>query len=99
MKKYNLSNIMKNAWTIRRSANVDMSTALKAAWSLEKAMISAEDAGKDSQWKYNVKVSSWSKYGKNRTYVETRTYTNAWNYKRSVFKGYVDNMTGEFIAA
>lgn len=99
MKKYNLSEIMKNAWAIRRSANVDMSTALKAAWALKKAMIAAEDAGKDSQWNYNVKVSDWVKCGKNRTYVETRIYTNSWNYKRSVFKGYIDNTTGEFIAA
>lgn len=99
MKKYNLSKIMTSAWSIRRSANVSMSTALKAAWALEKAVTSAEGAGKDSQWNYNVKVSDWAKNGKNRTYIETRIYTNAWNYKRSVFKGYVDNMTGEFVAA
>lgn len=71
MKKYNLRNIMKNAWSIRRSAKVDMRTALKAAWAIEKAMMAAEEAGKNS----------------------------GWNYKRSIFKGYVDNMTGEFFAA
>lgn len=99
MKKYNLRNIMKNAWSIRRSAKVDMRTALKAAWAIEKAMMAAEEAGKNSGWKYNVTANDWIKYGKNRTYVETRIYTNAWNYKRSIFKGYVDNMTGEFFAA
>lgn len=99
MYKYNLTNIMSNAWSIRRSANVDMSTALKAAWALEKAMHTAETEGKDSGWNYTVKTSDWVKYGKNRTYVETRIYTNAWNYKRSVYKVYVDNMTGETVAA
>lgn len=37
--KANKKNIMKNAWNIRRNAKVDMSTALKAAWVLEKSMI------------------------------------------------------------
>lgn len=99
MTKYNLSNIMKNAWNIRRTANVSMSIALKSAWALEKAMISAEESGKDSGWNYRVSVSDWCKYGKNRTYVTTRIYTNAWNLKREIKIGYVDNMTGSFIAA
>ena len=37
MKKYNLSNIMKNAWTIRRTTNCTMSNALKRAWTTEKS--------------------------------------------------------------
>ena len=96
--KYNTKGVMRNAWNIRRTANVSMSTALKAAWALEKATIMADEAGKDSQWNYRVKVNDWIKNGKNRTYVETRIYTNAWNYKRTIFKGYVDNVTGEFIS-
>lgn len=99
MKKYNLSKIMKNAWAIRRSANVSMSIALKATWALEKALSSAEETGKDSGWNYRVSVNEWCKYGKNRTYVSTRIYTNAWKIKRENKIGYVDNMTGEFIAA
>lgn len=99
MTKYNLSNIMKNAWNIRRTANVSMSIALKSAWALEKAMMSAEETGKDSGWNYRVSASDWCKYGKNRTYVTTRIYTNAWNLKREIKIGYVDNMTGSFIAA
>lgn len=99
MKKYNLSNIMKNAWEIRRSAHVDMSTALKAAWAKEKAAFAAEETGKESGWNYRVSVSNWVNYGKNRTYVSTRIYTNAWNLKREIKIGYVDNFTGEFIAA
>lgn len=96
--KYNTKGVMRNAWNIRRAANVSMSTALKAAWALEKATIMADEAGKDSQWNYRVKVNDWIKNGKNRTYVETRIYTNAWNYKRTIFKGYVDNVTGGFIS-
>ena len=97
--KYNKSQIVKNAWNIRRSANVDMSTALKAAWALEKAMMTAETEGKESGWNYTVKSNDWVNYGKNRTYVSTRIYTNAWNLKREIKIGYVDNMTGSFIAA
>lgn len=96
--KYNTKDIMRNAWNIHRTANVSMSVALKAAWALEKVTIVADEAGKDSQWNYRVKVSDWVKHDKNRTYVETRIYTNAWNYKRTIFKGYVDNITGEFIS-
>lgn len=97
--KYNKKNIMKNAWNIRRNANVDMSTALKAAWSLEKAMMAAETTGKESGWNYKVSANDWVKYGKNRTYISTRIYTNAWNLKREIKMGYVDNMTGAFVAA
>ena len=97
--KYDRRAIMKNAWNIRRSANVDMSTALKAAWALAKAVIEAETIGKESGWNYKVSANDWAKYGKNRTYVSTRIYTNAWNLKREIKLGYIDNMTGEFIAA
>lgn len=96
---YNKSNIMRNAWAIRRSANVDMSIALKAAWAMEKAMIAAEAEGRDSGWNYRVKVSDWAKGGRNRTYVETRIYTNAWALKRTIYKVYIDNLTGETVAA
>lgn len=97
--KYDRRAIMKNAWNIRRSANVDMSTALKAAWALAKAVIEAETIGEESGWNYKVSANDWAKYGKNRTYVSTRIYTNAWNLKREIKLGYIDNMTGEFIAA
>jgi len=97
--KFSRSTIMKNAWNIRRNANVDMSTALKAAWALAKAMIEAETIGEESGWNYKVSVKDWAKYGKNRTYVSTRIYTNAWNLKHEYNIGYIDNMTGEFIAA
>lgn len=37
MKKYNLSNIMKNAWTIRQDKSIDMAHALKQSWTIAKA--------------------------------------------------------------
>ena len=97
--KYDRRAIMNNAWAIRRTANVDMSTALKAAWALAKVIIEAETIGEESGWNYKVSSNDWAKYGKKRTYVSTRIYTNAWNLKREIKLGYIDNMTGEFIAA
>lgn len=37
MAKYNKSEIMKNAWSIRKSFNVSMSEALKKAWAKAKS--------------------------------------------------------------
>ena len=96
---YDKKNIMRNAWAIKRTANVTMSTALKAAWALEKAMMKAEEIGKESGWNYKVSANDWVKYNKNRTYVSTRIYTIAWNVKREIKLGYIDNMNGEFVAA
>ena len=97
--KYNRKNIMRNAWNIRRTANVSMSIALRAAWALEKAMVEATNIGEESGWNYKTVANDWVKYGKNRTYISCRIYTNAWNLKREHKLGYVDNMTGEFVAA
>ena len=99
MKKYDKRNVMRNAWASRKSANVSMSVAMKAAWKLEKAMAQAEEDGKESGCNYKVVANDWVKYGKNRTYISLRLYTNAWNIKREHKYGYIDNMTGEMIAA
>ena len=96
---YNKKEIMTNAWNIRRSANVSMSIAMKAAWALAKAMNAADAAGEETGWNHKTVASDWVKYGKNRTYVSARIYTNAWNLKREIKMGYVDNMTGAFVAA
>lgn len=97
--KYNKANIMKNAWNIRRTANVSMSIAMKSAWALEKAMIDAEKTGKESGWNYKVLANDWAKGAHNRTYVSCRIYTNAWNLKREIKIGYVNNLSGEFVGA
>ena len=96
---YNKREIMVNAWNIRRTANVSMSVALKAAWALAKAIKVADAIGEESGWNYKTVANDWVKYGKNRTYVSTRIYTNAWNLKREIKLGYVDNLTGEYVAA
>lgn len=93
----NKRNVMKNAWSIRKSTGVTMSTALKAAWALEKSMCEAETIGQDSGWNYKVNANDWVKSGYNRTYVATRIYTNAWSLKKEVKLGYVNNLTGEFV--
>lgn len=92
--KYDKKNIMRNAWAIKRAGKVSMSVALKAAWNIEKAMMEAEE-GKVSGWNYKVLANDWVKYGKSRTYVATRIYTNAWNAKREVKVGFIDHFTGE----
>ena len=96
---YNKSQIMTNAWNIKKTAGVSMSVALKSAWALEKAMMQAEKIAKDIDWNTKVRVNDWVKNGHNRTYVEVAVYTNAWNCKRTEKIGYVNNLTGEFVAA
>lgn len=97
--KYNRSEIMKKAWSLVKTCGVDMSTALKSAWALAKATIKAEGHTDDYSGRAKVVVNDWAKYGKNRTYIEVRHYTNAWNLKHTTKIGYVDNMTGTFVAA
>lgn len=96
--KYNMHSIMTNAWNIRRTRNVSMSVALKAAWALEKAMMSAEQYADEIYWNTKVVVNDWAKGGHDRTYVSVREYTNAWNRKREHKLGYVNNLTGEWVA-
>lgn len=96
---YNKHEIMVNAWNIRCTANVSMSVALKAAWALAKAVKAAEALSNEIDWNTKVCVNDWAKGGHNRTYVEVAVYTNAWNRKRTEKIGYVNNLTGEFVAA
>ena len=96
---YNKHEIMVNAWSIRKTTNVSMSTALKAAWALAKVIKTAEAVAEDIGWNTKIRVNDWAKGGHNRTYVEVAVYTNAWNRKRTERLGYVDNLTGAFVAA
>lgn len=96
---YNKHEIMTNAWNIRRENNVSMSVALKAAWALAKAIKAAEALAADIDWNTKIRVNDWIKAGRSRTYVEVAVYTNAWNRKRTEKIGYVNNLTGEFVAA
>lgn len=96
---YNKHEIMTNAWSIHRENNVSMSVALKAAWALAKAIKAAEALASEIDWNTKVRVNDWVKAGHSRTYVEIAVYTNAWNRKRTEKIGYVNNLTGEFVAA
>lgn len=96
---FNKSEIMRNAWSIRKSANVSMSVALKSAWALAKAIKVAEQVSNNIDWNTKIRINDWVKAGYNRTYIEVAVYTNAWNRKRTEKIGYVDNTTGNFIAA
>ena len=97
--KYNKSNIMRNAWNLVKTSGIKMSTALKSAWALEKAMMAAEKHMDDDCGHAKLSVNDWVKYGKTRTYIAIKHYTNAWNLKHETKIGYVDNMTGCFVAA
>lgn len=97
--KYNKQIIMKRAWIMVKSFGLSLSVALKGAWALAKALIAAEKEGKESGWNYKVVCNDWVKGGRNRTYVAARIYTNAWNRKRDLEIGYIDNMTGALVAA
>ena len=63
------------------------------------ALLAAEKEGKESGWNFKVVCNGWVKGSHNRTYVSARIYTNAWNRKRDLEIGYIDNMTGELVAA
>lgn len=100
--KYNKREIMMNAWTLIKRDGINRSTAMKSAWALAKAEVEAnrymeEDCNYCGHKK--VVMNDWTKYGKSRTYVSVKVWTNAWNLKREIKLGYVDNMTGEYIAA
>lgn len=63
MKKYNLSNIMKNAWAVRRMTGCSMSDALRQSWANAKApkdiVATLLAAG----------GKRWTKNGKDRIYL------------------------------
>lgn len=86
--------VMQRAWDLRKTSGVDMSTALRAAWAVEKAMQAAHSQC-DAE-KYSVVPSRWAKYGKDRTYISINIYGKKFS---KVSYGFVDNMTGTFYAA
>lgn len=97
--KYNKTEIMRNAWRIRKTYNVSMSVAMKAAWAVAKAVAIAEQDADEYCGNYRTSVNDWAKYGKARCYIASRWYTNAWALKRERKIGFVDLTTGEFVAA
>lgn len=109
--KYDRRAIMKNAWIIRRESGCTMSAALKKAWTVAKEgnEMSKKDAiieklnkivaignEPNNGYHYELIVSDWVKYGKDRTYfkiVETREKSR--HYKEGNY-GYFDNIADEY---
>ena len=58
---YNKHEIMVNAWSIRKTTNVSMSTALKAAWALAKVIKTAEAVAEDIGWNTKIRVNDWAR--------------------------------------
>lgn len=87
MSKFNKSEIMKNAWSIRRNNNVSMSEALKAAWANAKKPSNPvfEGFAEIDGFEFNL----WEKHGLRRIYINNRTGRN-----KSNAGGYInlDNM-------
>lgn len=97
--KYNKSEIMMNAWNLVKNHGIDLSTALRSAWALAKAMNEAESYLGSYCGHAKVIVNDWVKGNHNRTYISVRHYTNAWNRKGETSLGYIDNLTGKRINA
>ena len=77
MAKYNKSEIMKAAWIIRRSDNVSMSVALKAAWANAKkpSKMAFVDRAEIDGYSFNL----WEKHGLRRIYINNNTGRNKSN--------------------
>jgi hypothetical protein len=109
--KYNRSEIMRRAWEIKRSENVSISEALKAAWAEAKnptpktlreemierinTIISASNRPED--YTLTAVVNDWANYGKNRTYISiVETRANSRHYAKREY-GYIDNLTNAYV--
>lgn len=68
MKKYNKSEIMKNAWTIVKKFGKKISEALKMAWNLAKAIVEMKE--NDYEPDGTVTYNFWFGYGKSRAYIK-----------------------------
>ena len=82
--KYNLSEIMKRAWEIKK----------KDGRNIEKA---AEANSHDNGYHYNVYISNWENYRKSRTYFaifETRENSK---HNKKISYGYYDNQKSVYI--
>lgn len=112
MKKYDLSKIMKRAWELVKKAGLSISEGLKKAWreakEVKEDIIETLKSNLESMLYGNkyitagidriVEVKSWEKEGKKRTYLNIRCYSAAGNYKGQYKCGYVDMLTGEYVA-
>lgn len=104
--KYNKAQIMKRAWEIKKEDDSYIfGLCLKMAWEeaketkmSQRELDEKEALEQAAQYSGYARLvaNDWVKYGKNRTYVEVRIYTNGGNLKRTIKVGYQDNLTGEW---
>lgn len=113
MKKYNLSEIMKRAWSLVKEFGMTLSEGLKKAWSEAKSVkenivdvikSNLEDmlyGCKYIDLGYDRVVSAklWEKNGNKRMYFNINCYTANGRYKGQYKAGYVNMFTGEYIVS
>lgn len=82
MKKYNLSQIMKNAWNMVKTAGTTISAALKKAWAIAKCNVKKEFTGVALVGEgMSIKMfKKWSNYGKNRIYINRQDGKKSYGY-------------------
>lgn len=82
MKKYNLSNVMKRAWEIKKmQKGLSFSECLKKSWTTEKEIVAYNEERNEmseidkaadeyeGRTGYSCRYNRWQKYGKDRTYI------------------------------
>lgn len=111
MKKYNLSEIMKRAWQIKKTnGNNIFSICLKMAWNEAKAtsemtlkekLISKMDFvianASTAYYMYNASINEWENYGKSRTYFSIWEKANNSRHNVKYDYGYFDNKTNTYV--
>lgn len=92
MKKYNLSEIMKNAWAMFRKGGILFADCLRKAWAIAK-----QPAKKQFDGNANIdgfEFNLWEKYGKRRIYINNYSGRNKSNQG-----GYIDLDRNNYIHA
>ena len=92
MKKYNLSEIMKNAWAMFRKGGVSFSDCLRKAWAMAKGLVKKQFDGSANLDGFQFNL--WEKYGKRRIYVNNYSGRNKSNQG-----GYIDLDRGNAVHA
>lgn len=86
--RYDLSQIMKDAWKIVKAVETKFSEALKMAWKLAKALVEVRED--DCKEDGSIEINFWFNYGKERAY-----FKRSWDSKYQNNRGfYVDLQTG-----
>ncbi|MCI6468108.1 MAG: hypothetical protein MSA90_21920 [Faecalicatena sp.] len=114
MKKYNLSKIMKRAWTLVKKESMDISSALKKSWREEKEMkennlietlkanledMAYSDHNINAGIDRQVSEKKWENGENKRTYLSINCYTCSGRFKGAYKCGYVDEVTGSYVCS